>query len=193
MSLLLLLSGHHMPLTGQPVAVVEGEQWNPEQRLPEEDRQIIPPEQIVAGVTLVTDPKLIARIIQYPNEIHSLSWWEFQEFVSELLRQSGHEVTLGPRGRDEGIDVIAERRSEVGIDLTLVQCKRNAPDNKVTSSVVKQLYGIVEQKGATRGLVVTTSTFTAPAQKFIESVRYRVSGQDLVKLQAWLHKMRESS
>jgi restriction system protein len=151
---------------------------------------VVSAEDVRSGILLPTNLSVIDRLLRQPTEIFSLSSWEFQEFVAELLSRSGYRVKLGSRGPDNGIDIFAERPTEVGVDLALVQCKRNAPGNKVARAVVKELYGTVEEKRATRGLIVTTSTFTAPALDFIERLRYRVAGQDFDKLQAWLHRVR---
>jgi restriction endonuclease Mrr len=143
-------------------AVIPEEQWNPEQNLPEEERLLLLPEDLCSGIALPTNLAVIDRLVRQPTEVFSLSPWQFQEFVAELLRRSGYEVKLGPKGPDNGIDIFAERSTDVGCDLALVQCKRNAPENKVTRAVVKELYGTVEERRATRGLIVTTSTSQLP-------------------------------
>jgi restriction endonuclease Mrr len=49
--------------------------------------------------------------------------------------------------------------------LVLVQCKRFSPRKKVGEPTVKQLCTVVDDEKATRGLIVTTSTFTSVALK----------------------------
>src|SRR5262249_16969483 len=104
---------------------------------------------------------------------------------------SGYAVKLGPRGRDGGIDVFAERDGELGPELTLVQCKRYRDDQKVSEPTVKQLYADLTLRNATKGLLVTTSTFTKPALKLIEDARYRLAAKDLQKLRHWLKFLRK--
>jgi len=106
--------------------------------------------------------------------------------VAELMTKFGYRARVGPVGKDGGVDVTAERDGVVAPEFVLIQCKRHGPDNKVTIATVKQLYADVEAHRATSGLVVTTSYFTAPAEKFIDSVKYRLAGRDFDKLTEWL-------
>ena len=48
------------------------------------------------------------------------------------------------------------------------------------------------ERRATSGLVVTTSTFTLHALKFIESVKYRLDGHNLERLKVWLTAAHEN-
>ena len=115
---------------------------------------------------------------------------EFEELVASLLERFGYTVRLGPRGRDGGVDIFAERTTAVGFDLTLVQCKRNAAERKVTQPLIKQFHNEVQDRQATRGLFVTTSAFTAAALQYIESKRCRLSGADFEKLREWVARLR---
>jgi restriction system protein len=45
----------------------------------------------------------------------------------------------------------------------IVQCKRNATENKVSRPVIQQFKGVVEEQKAFRRYVVTTSGFTVEA------------------------------
>ena len=70
--------------------------------------------------------------------------------------------------------------------LIVVQCKRNAPENPVGRPVVQQFKGVVEENGAWRGYIVTTSSFSEEA---VESAAMndRVRLVDLNALIQW-HK-----
>jgi restriction system protein len=80
----------------------------------------------------------------------------------------------------------------IGPELVIVQCKRYAPDKKVGEPTVKQLCAVVDvdDQKATRGLIVTTSTFTSVALKYIDWKKHKVSGADHVKLQEWMRIIR---
>jgi restriction system protein len=135
---------------------------------------------------------LIRYLDEHPDDIYRLSPREFEELVAGLLARSGYTVKLGPRGRDGGIDVFAERGGQFGPELTLVQCKRYRNDQKVSEPTVKQLYADLTLRNATKGLLVTTSTFTKPALKLIEDVRYRLAGNDSAKLREWVTDLRKA-
>jgi len=160
-------------------------------RLPEEERRIITPDEFRRG--LVADP-IDLRLIQYldahPHEVLKLTPRRFEELVARLLHQFGYRVRLGPGSKDRGVDVVAERDTDFGPELVLVQCKRYAFENRVGEPFVKQLYADVTKEEATRGLVVTTSAFTSDALKYIEAIRYRVSGADFKMLKEWFTRVR---
>jgi restriction endonuclease Mrr len=48
---------------------------------------------------------------------------QFEEFVAEVMKKFGYAPRVGPRGRDGGIDVIAERNTGLIRELILIQCK----------------------------------------------------------------------
>lgn len=168
-------------------------QWAPEKDLALEERQIITPEEFCSStISTITDPRLISYFASHPEDLRSLTPRQFEELVAELLHGFGYTVTLGKGSKDGGVDVFAEKETDTGTELSIVQCKRNRVDNKVGEPIVKQLYADVTTRNATRGLVVTTSTFTKDALKYIESLKYRLSPVDFDKLQSWLQNFKPS-
>ena len=111
---------------------------------------------------------------------------QFEELVASLLQTFDYTVRLGPRGRDGGIDVFAERVTDVGLELTLVQCKRYGAQKKVGEPLIKQFYNEVRDREATRGLYATTGLFTACALLYIDAKKYRLSGADGPRLREWI-------
>lgn len=182
----------HMSNKEDRVEVVNDEaDWNPEGKLPREDKLLLTPEEFRnSGSTLVTDPRLVAYIDSHPEELYRLSPRGFEELIAELLSKMGYKVRLGPGSKDGGVDVFAERDLDFGPELTLVQCKRHSPEHKVGEPIIKQLHTDVNDRKASRGLVVTTSFFTGPALKYIESSKYRLSGADVALLQKWIARLR---
>ena len=164
----------------------------PEQTLTADARRLITPEEFRSGVVPYTDPRLIQYLAENPREVYALSPYKFQEVVGELLRRHGYpDIRVGPKGADGGVDLFAERLTELGRELVLVACKRNREDRKVGEPIVKQLAYEVNEREATRGLIVTTSTFTEDALKLIEEKRYKLSGKDFDHFQRWVRQARE--
>ncbi len=71
-----------------------------------------------------------------------------------------------------GLNAWATRKSnDFGVDgfaihpdgLIIVQCKRNAPDNRIGRPTIQQFKGVIEEQNAHRGYVVTNATFTDEA------------------------------
>jgi restriction endonuclease Mrr len=90
------------------------------------------------------------------------------------------------------VDIFAERAADLGPDLTLVQVKHPDEGNKVGEPTVKLRQREVMVRGATRGLVATTATFTSTALKLIEEFKYTMSAADHEKLQQWLKDQRSA-
>ena len=84
----------------------------------------------------------------------------------------------------------AFHRNAVGTFLTLIECKRYGPRRPVSVDVIRGLYGVTEDQGATTGLLVTTSSFTRDAKSFQGKNKYRIQLADHTALQAWLRDHR---
>lgn len=80
--------------------------------------------------------------------------------MAELYRRRGFNATLTPASGDAGVDVFVARHDELGSSLSVIQCKRFAPDRKVGVGLVRELQGTLLGAGATAGVLLTTSFFT---------------------------------
>jgi hypothetical protein len=136
--------------------------------------------------------ELIRYLVKRPDLMHELSSRKFEELVAAIFRGKGYDVVLTPATRDGGFDMRAFQRTDIGTFLTLIECKRYAPSNRVTVDVVRGLYGVTETEKATSGLLVTTSSFTKDAKSFQDKNRFRLQLADNQALQGWLkeHKKR---
>jgi len=137
-------------------------------------------DPIITAATNV-EKELIHAVHKRPDLIHELSPRKFEEFVAELMRQQGFTVELTPATRDGGKDIYLAAKSSIGSFLYLVECKHHK-QKPVGIAPVQRLYGVLQGENATAGLVVTTSTFTRPAEQFQEKVAYRLSLVDYLKL-----------
>lgn len=134
--------------------------------------------------------ELIRRLAERPELMRQLDPRKFEELIAELLRDKGYDVTLTPRSRDGGCDIIAIRRDDIGSALTLVECKRYASDHPVGVEIVRGLYGVVCSENASRGLIATTSHFTRGARAFRDRHEYRLSLADFGFLTTMLQQFR---
>lgn len=130
--------------------------------------------------------EIFKKIRLDPALMRSLTPREFEEFVGDLLKKLGYEVTLTPASRDGGFDMYAASSNALGSFLYLVECKKYEPQNKVGVEIVRSLYGVLESKKATAGMVVTSSFFTKGAEDFQQQVMYKVHLHDYLKIQKWL-------
>lgn len=133
---------------------------------------------------------LIKYLADHPELMREVHPRRFEELVAELFRRMGYEVALTPRAKDGGFDVLAFQKTGVGTLLTLVECKRFSPDHKVGVGLVRALYGVVEERCATNGVIATTSSFTRGAREFQQNLAYRLSLRDFQDLVLWCNKYR---
>lgn len=137
--------------------------------------------------------ELVRYLAANPDKMREMSPRKFEELIAAIFRNEGYKVTLTPIRSDGGLDIVAIQRSDIGTTLTIVECKRYAPERKVGVGVVRGLYGVVEQRRATKGVVATTSFFTRVAETFRKSVEYRLALADFDALtrrvQEWRRRM----
>ncbi|UFX46129.1 restriction endonuclease [Bradyrhizobium sp. 41S5] len=103
----------------------------------------------------------------------------FEQLIVDLLVAMGyggsHKNAAAQLGRsgDGGVDgVINEDR--LGLDRVYVQAKRYAAGNAVGRPDVQAFVGSLVGLGASKGVFVTTSTFSAQARDFVKHLSQRV-------------------
>lgn len=144
---------------------------------------------LIRTVAVVND-ELIAHLARHPERMRELTPRRFEELVAELLKCQGFEPTLTPRTRDGGRDILAARSDRLGTLLYLVECKRYAPENKVGVETVRSIYGVVQSERASKGVIVTTSSFTKQALAFASPLMFQLSLRDFDALRQWLDEFK---
>jgi len=90
-------------------------------------------------------------------DLASLSPSEFEDLVAGLLERFGYKVQQTLKSWDGGVDCIAvDSRPLVG-GVVIVQAKRYA--GTVDASAVRDLFGTLHARGATKGILITSGTF----------------------------------
>jgi restriction system protein len=137
---------------------------------------------LVDSVNEAVARDLLLRIIaQTPDFLERL--------VLRLLRALGYgglEATSEHLGgpRDEGLDGVI-RQDALGLDVVYVQAKRYAAENKVGRPDIQAFVGALTGAQATRGVFITTSSFTTEARTYADRVGLRlvlIDGQELARL-----------
>ncbi len=146
---------------------------------------LVAPEQVVVSVSDVNEA-LLARLRRDPELSRSLSPRKFEEVVASLLEKQGYTVELTPASGDGGFDMYAAKHEALGKFLYLVECKRYTPPNKVGVQVVRALHGVVQQKEANAGVIVTTAFFTRGAKEFQSTLKHKLQLRNYIELQKWL-------
>jgi Holliday junction resolvasome RuvABC ATP-dependent DNA helicase subunit len=100
-----------------------------------------------------------------------LSGTDFEKLVSNLLTRMGFRAELTKASGDGGVDVVATLRKPLIGGRYLIQCKRFAGDSLVGSAIVREFYrALVADQKAVKGILITTSGFTAQAQEFARNL-----------------------
>lgn len=128
-------------------------------------------EQAVNEANAAVAEELLQRIRERdPSFLESL--------VLELLTAMGYggregaAEHLGGAG-DEGLDGVI-RQDALGLDRVYVQAKRYAADSPVTRPAIQGFAGALQGAQADRGIFITTSRFTAEAQRYADRVNARL-------------------
>lgn len=132
--------------------------------------------------------ELMLFLTKHPEYMRNLLPRKFEETVASLFSAKGYDVELTPQTRDGGFDIWAVEKSSIGKALTLIECKRYAESNRVGVDVIRGLYGVVEEKRATKGIIATTSSFTKEAIAFRNKFEYRLALADFDALTQFLRE-----
>lgn len=124
------------------------------------------------------------------DRLHSMHPVRFERLILDLLKAMGygagsfgkHEMTK--TSGDGGIDGIIHEDA-LGLDAVYIQAKRYQAETKVGRPAIQQFIGSLTGEGATKGVFVTTSDFSAEARGYLAKVQHRVvliGGRELARL-----------
>ena len=127
---------------------------------------------------------------QLMGHIHAQPHNFFENLIIDVVLAMGYagrrrDLTrqLGRSG-DGGVDGIV-KLDELGLDAIYLQAKRLKPSSSVSASAVRDFIGSLETHKASKGIFVTTGTFTAAGREATELAQKRVvliDGTTLTKL-----------
>ena len=150
-------------------------------RVPSEELvQCLSPKVVVANAALAEQLK------KHPDALRNLEPRQFEQLIAEIVEDWGWDVHLTPAARDGGMDVLASLDTELGRLMWLIEAKHYGPHRKVGFDLVQRLYGAYASYGATHGMLVTTSTFTAPAREFQAKHQYHLTLREYQDVRNWI-------
>ena len=98
----------------------------------------------------------------------AINWQDFEYLIRQVFErefsESGGEVKVTQASRDGGVDAVAFDPDPIRGGKIVIQAKRYT--NTVGVSAVRDLYGTVMNEGATKGILVTTSSYGQDAYNF---------------------------
>ncbi|MGD8997329.1 MAG: restriction endonuclease [Anaerolineae bacterium] len=116
------------------------------------------------------------------RNLGSLSPSDFEAYVGLLFERAGYRVKRTGRSGDRGIDLVVHRNGRTSV----VQCKRY--EDNIGPGTVRELIGTMTNAGADHGFLVTTSDFTAGAEREARKAPYRIGLVDGERLVRWARR-----
>lgn len=133
------------------------------------------------------DGFLISYFQSHPEKLALIQPRKFEEFIASILRYEGFEVELTPATKDGGFDILAVRHSAItGQHAYLIECKRYAKRRKIGIEVVRNLMWVLQQNNATKGLIITTSSFSRDVHREVEQYSNKIMLHDYKSLERWI-------
>lgn len=139
------------------------------------------------------DQRYIDYLSRQIDELGEIHWRQFEYLTGEYFRKNGYDVEVTKGRGDGGIDVIARKNDPIaGPQMIMVQCKKYSEHNPVQVDSVRAFWATVDDAGATKGIVATTSRLTSGAQDYCKAKLYRMDSAEKSKIESWIHSMRTS-
>jgi restriction system protein len=116
----------------------------------------------------------------------------FERLVVRLLIVMGYGGSTAKAGsalvtgkpNDGGVDGLIDQDA-LGLDRVYVQAKRYADGNTIGSGAIRDFFGALDSFKASKGMFITTSTFSPAASQTASGLSKRIvliDGQQLVRL-----------
>lgn len=147
------------------------------------------PKQLIEVVSVITS-ELILYLKKHPEAMYQIKPRQFEELIAEILASYGWQVDLTPATRDGGYDIYAISPIK-GHETTswIIECKKNAPENKVGLDIVRALYGLRMDLQIANAMLATTSDFSRDARIYKAS-RYDLKLKDYQDILEWINQYR---
>jgi len=102
----------------------------------------------------------------------------FEDIIVRLLVEMGYgyDATAGRvigQAGDDGVDGVINL-DQLGVGQVYVQAKRYAAQNVIGSGALRDFYGALGMKDVTKGIFVTTSSFSTDARRTAEKLGARI-------------------
>ena len=122
------------------------------------------------------------RSVSWNKQVFAdIEWRRFEAVCERLFAQSGFKTKSQSHGADGGVDVWMYSAHAEG-PVSIAQCK-HFRSKEVDVKLIREFFGVMSSHKLQRGTFVTTSTFTAEAQKFAnENGINALDGDKLLKL-----------
>lgn len=162
----------------------EGEHQRPEAAPAEEVKT---PDEVMRSAHRQVEGSLAQELL---DRTRKASPEFFERLIVNLLLSMGFGGSVTDAGRalgrsgDGGVDGVIDQDA-LGLDRVYIQAKRYSLGNNIGSSAIRDFFGSLDRHKASKGLFVTTSTFSAAAVETAQFLSKRIvliDGEQLAKL-----------
>ena len=132
------------------------------------------PDERIANAAAELNKALAAELLELLHGKEENNWEFLERAVLKVLHAMGYgnsldDLTHLGKTNDGGVDGVINQ-DKLGLDQIYVQAKCNALTNTIGRPVVQSFVGAVTGKKASRGVFITTSTFTKDAFEYAEGL-----------------------
>jgi restriction system protein len=146
------------------------------------------PEERIDTAALEIESQLRTQLLQ---QILQATPAFFETLIIDLLLAMGYGGSRAEAGRqiggtgDGGVDGVIDQDA-LGLDMVYLQAKRYKSDNTIGEGQIREFSGALLGKGASKGVFVTTSSFSDAARRFADQMRQQrlvlIDGDNLTRL-----------
>ena len=130
----------------------------------------------------IQESDVLTSLDQRPN-LMELTPKEFESLISNLFEKMGLDTRQTQASRDGGVDCVAYDPRPIFGGKVIIQAKRYK--NTVGVSAVRDLFGTMQNEGASKGILVTTSGYGKSSFEFASGKPLELlSGSNLLYLLA---------
>jgi restriction system protein len=119
------------------------------------------------------------------SDLLEMDPFRFEHLVRQLFEKIGLDSWVTQGSRDDGVDAVARNKDPILGGVCVIQAKRYK--GVVDAEAVRALWGTMEDKRATTGILVTTSWFGSAGRQFAANHQERlrlIEGNELKHLLA---------
>jgi restriction system protein len=128
----------------------------------------------------VEESDVLSSLEQRPN-LMELTPGEFEALITNLFERMGLETRMTQASRDGGVDCVAYDPRPIFGGKVVIQAKRYK--GTVGVSAVRDLFGTMQNEGASKGILVTTSGYGKASFEFADGKPLELlSGSNLLYL-----------
>lgn len=113
----------------------------------------------------ITETDTLSDLDERPN-LMELTPQQFESLIQNLFEKIGLDTRQTRPSRDGGVDCVAYNTDPILGGKVVIQAKRYK--NTVGVSAVRDLYGTLQNEGASKGILVTTSGYGKASYDFAE-------------------------